>query len=195
MSSNPAFFVEVLTYRFPSHSEEEDASKTAPLDEHTRMLMQMSFHLLRSWRQIPGSLLDGKIDRVVLQTWMVEAHRLCAVASRINFGDLAIGEMLSHAPGEPDGTWPCVPVREALESVRTDEVLQGFKIGIFNARGIVSKTLNEGGEQERELAARYRRHADHCRIRWPYTARALRDLAESYERSARSEDGRAEGRD
>ena len=86
-------------------------------------------------------------------------------------------------------------MREALEAVHTKAIVRGFIIGVQNSRGVYSKKLNEGGEQERDMAARYIAHADHCRTRWPYTARALRSIAESYQQSARHEDERAEGRD
>jgi hypothetical protein len=50
----------------------------------------------------------------------------------------------------------------------------------------------EGGQQERALGARYRQWAQQTAGDWPRTSRALRGLAESYEREAQREDARAE---
>ncbi len=194
LAANPKFFVEVLTHLFKPRSQRDTAEKPSET-ERSRALFHVCYELLNSWTQLPGTQPDGTIDLAKLQTWVDEVRQLCAEVDRAEIGDSKLGELLSCAPGEPDGSWPCIPVREILEAIRTEELLRGFKLGIFNSRGIISKTLNEGGEQERTLSARYRAHADRCRTRWPYTARALRDLADSYEKSARSEDERADGRD
>lgn len=46
-------------------------------------------------------------------------------------------------------------VREILELVPTEEILRGFAVGVSNQRGVVSKSMTEGGEQERELVKKY----------------------------------------
>lgn len=66
------------------------------------------------------------------------------------------------------------------------EAFRGF--GIYNRRGIVSKSLREGGEQERELAKRYAEHSEAIKYEWPATATALRKVASGYTDEARSGD-------
>ena len=82
-------------------------------------------------------------------------------------------------------------MRDALEDIDTDEVFEGFSVGIYNKRGMVSKSLREGGVQERDLAEKYRAFADASKIEWPRTAKALRDIAMGYDEEARREDERA----
>jgi hypothetical protein len=53
----------------------------------------------------------------------------------------------------------------------------------------------DGGEQERALAARYRRDAEAFRFDWPRTAACLDRLADSYEDDAKRHDQRAEQND
>jgi hypothetical protein len=106
--------------------------------------------------------------------------------------DSRIGEVLAYAPGEPDGSWPCIPVRDALEEFSRDskEIFRGFSAGIFKKRGLVTKSLREGGDQERGLAKAFRSFADACQGGWDRTAETLRRLARSYEEDARREDER-----
>ncbi len=52
----------------------------------------------------------------------------------------------------------------------------------------------DGGDQEFELATKYRKQADQFADRWPRTAAVLRGLAEDYEREARRYEEEAERR-
>jgi hypothetical protein len=107
---------------------------------------------------------------------------------------LKIGVQLSYAPADPDGSWPCKTVREVFEMVTTDEIVRGFEQGRYNQRGVTTRGLKDGGEQERELVKKYVAYAEKCKIMWPRTALALRRIAEGYERRARIYDEQAEAR-
>lgn len=61
----------------------------------------------------------------------------------------------------------------------------------MNSRGVTSRGVYDGGDQERPLAAQYRVWATAVEA-WPRTSRLLRELADDYERDARREDERAE---
>ena len=53
------------------------------------------------------------------------------------------------------------------------------------------RSLREGGDQERDLASKYRAYAEASKSEWPETAAALSHIARSYEEEARREDERA----
>jgi hypothetical protein len=193
LSRNPSFFAEVIAAQFRAKSEPRDNSN--PLDPLKRHLAEAAYNLLDSWVGIPGRRPDGSIDAAVLRGWVDDVRKLCAASDRIEICDVMLGDQLSCAPADSNGTWPCEAVREILEALPTDQILRGFDCGVANQRGTYSKSITEGGEQERALAKKYAAHADKCRIRWPRTALALRRIAESYEYQAKREDERAEGRD
>jgi hypothetical protein len=52
----------------------------------------------------------------------------------------------------------------------------------------VTKSLKEGGAQERSLADRYGEWATQLRDRWPRTAKILKGLQQSYRHEATYED-------
>ena len=193
LSRNPAFFAELIEAQFMTKTESQDKNRTpdpakAPIAEAARKLM-------KSWTGIPGSRPDGSIDASVLKAWIEDARKLCTASDRIEICDVMLGDQLSCAPADPDGTWPCEAVREILESVPTDEILRGFEVGVANQRGAHWKSMTEGGEKERELAIKYAEYANKVKVTWPRTALTLRHIAERYESDAKREDERVEGRD
>ena len=183
----------MIEAQFITKAESQDKNRTpdpakAPIAEAARKLM-------KSWTGIPGSRPDGSIDASVLKTWIEDARKLCAASDRIEICDAMLGDQLSCAPADPDGTWPCQAVRDVLESVPTDEILGGFEVAVANQRGAHWKSMTEGGEKERELAKKYADYANKVKVASPRTALTFRRLAQRYESEAKREDERVEGRD
>lgn len=67
----------------------------------------------------------------------------------------------------------------------------GLHTAKLNLRGMTSRSLGEGGKQERELAQQFRTSAEALRTEWPDTATLLDELREHYERDAQMEDAEA----
>jgi len=82
-------------------------------------------------------------------------------------------------------------VRELIETIGSNHFETGIHVGRNNNRGITSRGVYDGGEQERGLAAQYAEWAKATAGTHRRTSRLLRDLSEEYEREARSEDIRA----
>jgi hypothetical protein len=191
LSGNAGFFVEVLSAIYRAKGQPRDECP----DVGKQRLFEAAHNLLESWMAIPGAKSDGVIDAGVLNNWVREARRLCTATGRIEACDLKIGEQLSYAAPNADGSWPCQAVRDTLEEVTTDEILRGFHTGVINQRGVTTRGLRDGGEQERELVQKYRAYAEKCKIPYPRTALALRRIAEYYEAHAKWQDERTEMRD
>jgi hypothetical protein len=85
--------------------------------------------------------------------------------------------------------WPCEAVCEAMEEIASPEIGRGFYIGVRNSRG--AHYRGQGGEQERELAAKYRARAQRLQLDYPYVEAILEGIAASYEREAGWEDAEA----
>jgi hypothetical protein len=190
LQRNPNFFAEILSVIYRSRHEPEE--EVAPPTEEQKARAQNAYRLLGSWESIPGKREDGTIDDQELMAWITTARQLCAKGGRLEVCDLQIGEILAHAPEENDGSWPCIPVRDVIDEIESDELVSGFESGIFDKRGPYSKSLGEGGTQERELARKYAAYAEACDVDWPRTAAALRRVARQYEADARREDERAQ---
>ena len=147
--------------------------------------------MLRSWQEVPGRRDGQAVEEKALLGWVQKARSLAEDRGLLDICESRIGEVLAYALDEADGSWPCIPVRDTLEEIGTDEVFEGFGVGIYNKRRVVSKSLREGGAEKRALAEKYRAFADASKVEWPKTAAALRRVAQGYEEDARREDAQA----
>lgn len=176
LARNPQTFVELVELAFRRANEDADmqSQKADPT------LASNAYRLLRAWKIVPGTRPDGTVDGSALNAWLEEAQELLIEADRIEVGELHIGEVFAHAPEDPDGTFPTLPVRDALEAAPNDRLERGFRTGLFNKRGITSRGLTDGGEQEYHLANQYDSWATAVQATHPRTASVLRRVAEGY---------------
>ena len=103
--------------------------------------------------------------------------------------DNHIGQILSYAPPSPDGSWPCIEVRDLIEEIKSPKLEKGFSAGKFNQRGVICR--GKDGKQEWDLVKHFRELAEKVRNRWPRTASILDGLAKGYENEARHWDEEA----
>lgn len=192
LAAEPGFFVELLTAMYRKRHDEKPS---ASVDEKKLAVARRARELLDDWSVIPGSSKDGTIDGMALMSWANSVREESKKLDRIEVCDLQLGKILACSPNDPDGTWPCLAVREVLERVEAAELGRGFSIAVHNNRGIVTKALREGGRQERDLADKFGKLVAKVRTRWPRTAAILQSLAQGYEQDAAAEDRRAESGD
>lgn len=192
MASDPAFFVQVLSAVFRTHSESAPNHREAT-DQEKAMATQ-AFRLLNSWNTVPGSSQTG-VDGEILASWVSEAHRLAVQAERGAIGDEFIGRVLSFAPTGGDGIWPHESVRSVIETMRNTHLENGISIGVFNQGGVTSRGMFDGGGLERGKAGKYDAWADATKLEWPRTSAVLREIARSFKNTARRFDEEAERTD
>ena len=73
-----------------------------------------------------------------------------------------------------------------------DLLAKGFRIGVYNARGV--QWRDEGGSQERGLAATYRRWAQQLAFDYPYVGSVLEGIATTYDKEGEWHDSDAKVR-
>ncbi|KZC15892.1 XRE family transcriptional regulator [Rhodanobacter sp. FW510-R12] len=195
LSEDPSLFIMMLSAVYKA-SEESGVIEPEPEDpEQARAVATQAYRLLGLWNRIPGTREDGTIDADVLESWIKEARTLAKAAGREEIADSRIGNMLSASPMGADGNWPAEPVREMIDLFRSKPMIDGFRIGKSNRRGVTSRSPGDGGKLERIEAAKYRAWAKALSYEHPHTAKALDALADDYDWQARREDEEAERRD
>lgn len=186
LADHPGFFAELVGYvykRDPAPAEDDQATgddaeqvgadvddePESPLDaEQRREFATRAYRLLRSWRRCPGAGPDNRPDPVVLQAWVEQARARLAGDARLGPGDSEIGQALASAAPDEDGTTPPRAVRCLLKIVRSDRLDEGLELGMLNMRGVTSRGVYDGGEQEHDLAEKYRQDVDDATA-WPRT--------------------------
>lgn len=188
MSTDPSFFLEVLTAIYPGNTRAEDVTPA----EERRRVGELAYRVLASWSLCPGTAReDQSLDPDALREWLETS---VALANAAGIGDVArqrIGKVLIYAASD-DGIIPSAEIRDMLEELTDKQIETGVYLGIVNSRGVTTRSPGDGGQQERNLVDKYQDQSASCRERWPRTARVLRDVAQSYESDARRQDRNAE---
>jgi hypothetical protein len=192
LAREPDFFVDCLKLLYNPRGASE--KEKPPADSAKAERASRIWHLLRDWQTIPGSDAAGVISLDALRTWVQTARQKAKEADRLEVCDLTLGELFARGSEDVDQAKPPVAIREIIEECESDKLEQGFSMGLHNLRGVVSKSLYEGGKQERELEVIFQRYAEIC-SKWPRTSAALREVAEDYNRQAEVEDERAKVED
>ena len=176
------------------------AGSIAGEEEVSPQIAQRAWQVLDSWNVTPGSIGD-RSDRASLVEWVEVVREEAKEVDRLEKCDDRIGHMLVWSSIceegltsiDEDGAWPAEPVRDIIEGIASEALDSGFRLAVHNARGAVWR--GPGGQQERELAEKYRRWAGLIAGRWPRTGTILRRIAQDYESEGRSWDIDQELRD
>jgi addiction module HigA family antidote len=185
--AKPSIFMEALAFAYKRNDGGEDPPEWRRANsEGARSIATQAYWLLHKAKRTPGTGDDGTINVKELKTWITEVRALCKTYGRVEVGDLAIGDLLSKSKPGADGIWPNEATREALEDVGTKDIARGMGTGLYNARG--AHWRGEGGEQERELATKYRDWSKRVANESPFTSQLLEQIALNYDNDAKWHD-------
>src|ERR1700692_139081 len=99
-------------------------------------MAERGYKLLEAIERIPGHNDLGELEADRLAKWIATVRQSCAELSRADIAAMGIGKVLSHAPVGKDGVWPCEPVREVMEEIQSESMMNGAHTGVYNSRGV-----------------------------------------------------------
>jgi hypothetical protein len=183
LAKQPHLFIQVVALLYHRNDNGTDPPEWVIDDNERRSAAgTTAFNVLRRASRIPGTLGDGSIDENDLLAWVQDVREYARLYGRIEVTDQVIGGLLAHCPHDPDGTWPCKPVRLCLAAIASQNIAEGMRTGRYNLRGVHAR--GEGGQQERDLAEQYREWSKRVAFEWPFTAKLLEQLAGTYDSDA-----------
>jgi len=188
MAEDGDFYVSILNDVYkPAHGDVQEPSP------EVRGRAEFGYRLLKSFEQVPGQ--QGKdIDIKRLRGWITVVRQRAAENDRVDVADEYIGRTLAHGSDDPtDAAWPHRAIRDLIEEFAVDHIDTGIITERYNMRGVHSKSPDEGGDQERVLAAQYQGWADAAHA-WPRTNVMLEKIARQWRREGEDEDRRARER-
>lgn len=187
IENNPMLFVQAVAFAYKRRDGKEDPEELRAVDdEHLSQRANASYKLLDALRAIPGHDRYGELASENIVDWVGRVREGCKELGRVEVGDQSIGSLFSHAPTGDDEIWPCPSVRDALEIVMTEHISRGIHTGLYNSRG--AHWRGEGGDQEREIAAKYKKWADAVEYSHPKVHKVLMGMVDTYIREAESFD-------
>jgi addiction module HigA family antidote len=190
IEAHPELFVQAIAWTYKRKDGGTDPAEFKVPEDRVTNMAARGYKLLESIHRIPGhnDLDELKADR--LAKWIATVRQSSAELSRAEVADSCLGKLLSHAPVGEDGVWPCEPVRQVMEEVQSDVLMDGAHTGVYNSRGVHWR--GEGGDQERGLAEKYRKWGQALQVSHPYvSSKLLMGLMRTYEHDANREDTEA----
>lgn len=192
LATNPSFFIDVLKWLYlPKDKELLDKEKEGISNEVFKSRGKQAYHLLHSWKKIPGLQEDKTIDKQVLWDWIKKARELAVDVMRSEVADAEIGRLLAQYP-ENVPEWPNEPIFEVIESINSDSMKRNYSSGMFNKRSFTSRGAFDGGDIEREKASYFQKLADDFKSKYPNVAEIFANMAKSYLFDAKRQDEEAE---
>jgi hypothetical protein len=180
LANDPEFFCEVIRLIYRSKKEEQPLIEPT---EQSKAIATNAWRLLHEWKTPPGTLKDGGFSEERFVAWFEKTKAVCTESGHLEVALIKIGEVLIHTPPDPDGLWINRTVAAALNDRDTNKMLDGFRTGTYNSRGVHS--VDPTGKPERELAKEFRRKAEEVEnAGFQRFAVTLKSLAEGYDRDA-----------
>ena len=190
VEAHPEVFAQAIAWTYKRKDGATDPIELQVPPDRVKTMAERGYKLLEAIERIPGHNDLGELEADRLAKWIATVRQSCAELSRAKVGDLAIGKVLACAPVGNDGVWPCEPVRDVMEDIQSEDMMSGARTGVYNSRGVHWR--GEGGDQERELAEKYRKWAEALQVSHPFVAsKLLMGLAKTYDHEASREDTEA----
>ena len=184
MARDPSVFMGFLGTLYRSDQDPQ----TEP-DEETKARANRAYQILAEFHRLPGTTEEG-IEADALTEWIDAVRTWASANGRADAAEGAIGKLLAHAPPDPDGGWPARAVRDQIERLSSEVLENSIGVERFNMRGVHSRAVYAGGDDERVLAESYKSDAAHASA-WPRTASMLLAIAADWDEHALAQDAHA----
>lgn len=185
LETRPELYVELLMAAYRAAGAER-----AELTPEGRTFATLAHQVLMKFRAPPGLTVEP-LDAAKFIGWASRVRGHAQEVDRSAIADIHLGMLIAHSPADSEtGVWPVAAAADVIEALDAHDVERGIYTERFNMRGVVTKSLREGGSQERGLAEQYSRWAKAWSSR-PRIANLLRVMAERWQRYADEEDVRA----
>ncbi|MBD9492240.1 HigA family addiction module antidote protein [Ensifer sp. ENS11] len=184
---HPEMFVQAVVWAYKRKDNGEDPPEYKVDPDSFQHFAERGYRLLEAIERIPGQDEPEEHQTNFLAGWTKAVRDLCADLARGDIADVCMGKLFSSAWIGKDGVWPCEPIRQVMEDIQSESISDGARTGLYNSRGAVWR--GEGGDQERELAEKYRRWAVGLQYSHPFVSSTLlMGMVKTYEREANRED-------
>ncbi|OGQ01326.1 MAG: hypothetical protein A2026_14675 [Deltaproteobacteria bacterium RBG_19FT_COMBO_46_12] len=181
LSSDSSFFCEVI--RLVYRSKNEPKSEREPTEQE-KAIATNAYRLLQNWKTPPGLQSEGGFSGDLFWQWLESTKKACSESGHIEVALSRVGKVLIHCPPDPDGLWIHRAAAEALNGRDAEDLRDGFRLAVFNSRGV--HWVDPTGKPEIELAAKYRQQAEDVEnAGYQRIAATLRGVADSYDHDAK----------
>lgn len=187
---HPEFFSEMISFIYKRKDGVDDFNRDNYTDEQLRNLRDKYYSVMDdlSFPNLNKEVCEIENEKLI--NWIYQVRNLCQKSNRLDIADFQIGKILAHSPiDSEDNIFPCNIIRDIMEEIQSESMLDGANTGIYNSRGVVTKSFNEGGQKEYDLANQYQDWANQLKNTHPFVANyLLKRIADTYFNEAKRND-------
>ena len=158
------------------------------ITEEKENLAKRAWHVLHNIKFCPCVNDDNTIELEKLKKWCCEFLDETKNNGQEEIGLQYLGQFLAHAPQNLD-YWPAKEICYILDCYKNEDIDNGFISEIRNSRGV---HIVDAGQSEKDLANKYKKYADRCKLEYPHTASILTEICKYYNEQAKLNRERAE---
>lgn len=178
LANEPMFFCELIRLFYKKRNSETREEK---ISEH---MAKRLWQILHDFCVIPGTDWDGNYNENDFCQWVDYCKTWAKAEDREAIVQQTIGNGLSYARKLENGLIDDFIMKE-LNKIENEEMRTGYRLGIFNQRGV--RWIDPEGKPEFELAEKYKALAEVAEsIGYAKYAETLRLICEDYIREAES---------
>jgi hypothetical protein len=183
---DPGLFLSLVAMIYSPESETDSQNGAEETQEPERDLRRRAaIEILGAWNGYPGCAESDPVTRnAVLSSWVSALLQGAKAQDLLDETMKPLAEVLARTAPGADRLWPNEVIRNLLESDGCPRLRHFLSIAVRNQRGVTSRGMLDGGDQERELAQKYHGEARALQVEHPEAAALLEDLAGAYEAEA-----------
>lgn len=187
--TSPELMMDLLTMVYAPESEEKRQIELEKSDKDiVRFNARLSLNVLYNLDKCPCVDSNGRIDENGLRNYVDKLIELGEKADRKKVVYHTIGHLLANYPESQD--FPNTIICSIIQEYDSTDLNKGYRIQMFNKRGVTSRPCFSGGFIEKDLSEKYNGYADKIRYFYPVVAKIFYNLSEEYACLGKNEDNK-----
>lgn len=119
----------------------------------------------------------GSINKDILNSWLSTFSNRLDLQGQTSLKYKKIGKLFSCSPMGNDGTFPHEIIRDKIEEIGNEELINSFALSIIYERNVYNVT---GGENEYKLGQKYAEISRKFSVHYPKTAKIFSIISRSF---------------
>ena len=127
---------------------------------------------------------NGIVNTEELEKWVIKFKEILDANDQSSYFGFLLGRLWAYAPIGKDGRYPCEAVRLIIEKYSDEDMLSEYEITVRNQRGVYNPSA---GQEEKNIAEKYKENADYLSLKYPNTAKVFYELYRTYMKESENE--------
>lgn len=166
---NAHLFAEIISLTY----KKDDGSYDESIDLEKK---QVFFSMERDIKFCPGEE-NGSINKDILNKWVSEFKSYLEYQHQNSMFYDKLGKLFACSPSGSDGIFPHEAIRDKIEEIGNEELMNSFAFAIIYGRGVHNVT---GGKDEFMLGEKYAEISRKLSVRYPKTAKIFSIISKSF---------------